>query len=214
MHVAARHLLYPANLLSLLRLAMAAPITWIVARPDLRLDWLLALLMLAAIATDLADGYLSRRLGQVSDLGKILDPVADKVVIGAGVVAAVASRGFPALLVAALVYRDLLILLCGAILARRAGEVTAANRWGKLNSGVISAFCLAFLAAPAHGVTRILAWLSLAAITVSSASYFAAGEKRLFTGRPARWLFRAAVLGGFAGLVALLPAALPGIRWW
>ena len=75
------------NLLSMARLAGVPVFLWLVLGPEAD-GWALALLMLSGV-TDWLDGYLARRLNQISQLGQILDPVADRlyilaVVIGLG----------------------------------------------------------------------------------------------------------------------------------
>lgn len=213
MEITAKQFLYPANLLSLLRLALAAPVTCLVARPDLGQDGLLVLLIVAAVLTDVLDGYLSRKLNQTSDLGKILDPVADKAIMAGGVLAAVWWRGFPALVVWLLLYRDALILALGWLVSRKIGRITTANRWGKLNTAVIAFLCVCYLVSPTGWLTAALTYLALATILISGVSYYAIGEPHLLPRGAGRWLFRL--------LIAILPAAgallltrmLPNLRW-
>jgi cardiolipin synthase len=72
------------------------------------------------VATDWVDGVVARRTGQVSDLGKVLDPVADRVAIAAGLIALVIRGAFPAWAAVAILARDIAVLVGGAIaLARR-----------------------------------------------------------------------------------------------
>ena len=68
--------------------------------------------------TDWVDGYLARRLGQVSRLGELLDPLADRLYILATLVAFAAREIVGWQFVAALVGRDLLLLICLAVLRR------------------------------------------------------------------------------------------------
>ncbi|HLB61568.1 MAG TPA: CDP-alcohol phosphatidyltransferase family protein [Actinomycetota bacterium] len=67
-------------------------------------------------ATDFVDGAIARRTGQVSELGKVLDPTADRLVIDAGVVAIVIRGAFPLWAALLILVRDLLILLAGLML--------------------------------------------------------------------------------------------------
>ena len=214
MRVAARHWLYPGNLLSLLRLLLAVPITWLVAHPEAGRDGWLAWLIFVAAVSDALDGYLSRRLGQVTDLGMILDPLVDKVVMASGILAAVAARGFPALVILLLGYRDLLIVALGAIVARRQGRIPRARFWGKVNTTVIAALCLAYILAPGRVVVDALVWISLGTILVSGIAYYRYGESQLFPPGAARWAARVVF---FCCLPAVLVLALnrvfPGLRW-
>ncbi len=88
-------------------------------------------LLIAAAATDLFDGFVARRLSQISQLGKILDPVADKLFIGGVCAALVWWREFPLWLLAIQVARDLAIVTAGTILLKKHHIVVSASRLGK-----------------------------------------------------------------------------------
>jgi len=89
-------------------------------------------LFAVVVATDWIDGMIARRTGQVSDLGKVLDPVADRLAIAAGLIALVIRGVFPVWAAALILVRDLSVLLVGAFtLVRR--DVRVEVRWiGKL----------------------------------------------------------------------------------
>lgn len=116
------------NLLSASRVAMM-PFILLALRAEGE-GWLLAL-MLAAAATDFLDGLLARRLGMASELGRILDPVADKICVDSMAVALYLWRGFPWWAAGLIVGRDLLILLGGLLLVKRTKTVPASNWPGK-----------------------------------------------------------------------------------
>ena len=203
MNLSARQLVYPSNLLSLLRLLLTVPIVYLVARPRLDMDAVLLLLLGVATLTDFFDGYVSRKLAQQSELGKVLDPLADKVLMAGALIAIVICRGFPAWVVSLLIYRDVLIVALGAIVIRRSGQVTTANLLGKLNTTLFAIAFLLFLILPAHIATR-LAIYSCAAITViSGVSYYASGERYLVRNRFAKFLLRLAVIAPLLALWAL-----------
>ena len=90
------------------------------------------ILFAIVVATDWIDGMIARRTGQVSDLGKVLDPVADRLAIAAGLIALVLRGIFPLWAAAAILVRDLTVLVGGAVaLARRGLRLEV--RWiGKL----------------------------------------------------------------------------------
>jgi cardiolipin synthase (CMP-forming) len=68
------------------------------------------------MATDWVDGFIARRTGQVSELGKILDPVADRLAILSGLVALVVRGAFPLWAALLVVARDVAVLIVGAAL--------------------------------------------------------------------------------------------------
>ena len=71
-----------ANSFSLLRMGLVPFLLWSLHRDGSGLSSLSAALLIAAAATDWLDGVAARRLGQVSRLGRILDPLADKLLVG------------------------------------------------------------------------------------------------------------------------------------
>jgi cardiolipin synthase len=73
------------------------------------------------LATDWVDGAIARSTGQVSELGKVLDPVSDRLAIGAGLIALVIRGAFPLWAALLILVRDAVILTAGVVLlsARR-----------------------------------------------------------------------------------------------
>jgi cardiolipin synthase len=76
-------------------------------------------LLAAVVATDWVDGYVARHTGQVSNVGKILDPVADRLALTAALVALVVRDVFPLWAALLVIGRDALILLAGVVLLVR-----------------------------------------------------------------------------------------------
>lgn len=91
--------------------------------------WALGLLALAG-ATDFLDGWAARARNEVSELGKALDPVADKLVILVTLIALI-SRGLPIWLVAIYLAKEIIQVLGGALLIRSCRRLIPANWWGK-----------------------------------------------------------------------------------
>ena len=100
------------NSLCVLRMLLVVPVAWLLLRQDFRNTmWLFAF----AAATDGLDGFLAKRCGWTSELGKILDPLADKILL-VGTYITLAVIGFvPLWLAATVVGRDVVITV-GAIL--------------------------------------------------------------------------------------------------
>ncbi len=96
-------------------------------------SFIAGLLYLGAAAGDFLDGYLARSRGQVSVLGKFLDPLADKLIVTAVLVFMVALGRVPAWLVVVLIARDLAITGLRSI-ASAEGLVIAASEGGKLKT--------------------------------------------------------------------------------
>ncbi len=102
--------------------------------------------MLALGATDWIDGYLARRLHQVSDLGKFLDPLADRLAVATAVVGGMVTGVLPLLLGWLLIIREALVGV-GALFMAARGERLEVRWLGKLATfilyGAIAAFYVA-----------------------------------------------------------------------
>src|SRR5512132_1293618 len=106
------------NVISFLRIAMIPVFVVLIVDPDTRRAGLV--LFVVVVATDWIDGALARATGQVSDLGKVLDPVADRLAIAAGLIALVVVDAFPLWAALLILVRDAVILIAGAaVLASR-----------------------------------------------------------------------------------------------
>ncbi|MGB5105102.1 MAG: CDP-alcohol phosphatidyltransferase family protein [Candidatus Zixiibacteriota bacterium] len=126
-----RELLLVPNLLTLFRLLFfPVPVIMIAQGHDNIALGLLAL----AIFTDVLDGTLARKLNQVSELGKILDPLADKLGIAALVVALVIYKDFPWWAAAIIIVRDLVLLIGGLTMLKTSDTVPTSNFLGKLTA--------------------------------------------------------------------------------
>lgn len=160
-----------ANCLSLLRVALLPFLLYSLWRDGDSTSWpTLGLLLLAGV-TDAADGYVARCFGQVSTLGKVLDPVADKLMLGSLGVALVCWRDFPAWLVVLLLIRDAAILLAGLLLWRARGLVIPASRLGKYTTVCMVLAVLSYLAPVPAPVGQIWVYGAAALIIASSIGY-------------------------------------------
>ncbi|HNR67637.1 MAG TPA: CDP-alcohol phosphatidyltransferase family protein [bacterium] len=171
------------NLISLSRLIMVIPAAYLIKINTESGNRLLLLLAVLIILSDFIDGYLSRRMGLVTDLGKLLDPVVDKVCMFIGLLSLIFYRGFPASLAVFLVYRDLLIIIIGFIIIRKSQQAIMANFWGKLNTLLVSLTMFLFMIGVDNGVFKICLIGSHFTILASGLSYYAFAESVLFEQR-------------------------------
>jgi cardiolipin synthase (CMP-forming) len=102
------------NLLSFLRILLIPVFVGLIVHEGTELPGLL--LFAGVAATDWVDGYVARRTNQVSEVGKILDPVADRLAVAAGLVAIIARGALPLWAGLAILVRDAAVLLAGAAL--------------------------------------------------------------------------------------------------
>lgn len=105
------------NALSMLRLAGVPVFLWLILGPHAD-GWAVALLVVSS-ATDYLDGYIARRSGQVSRLGQLLDPFADRLYIASTLIGLWLRSIIPGWLVLVLLARDLVLLTIVPALRRR-----------------------------------------------------------------------------------------------
>lgn len=107
----------------------------------------LAIFVLASL-TDLADGYIARRYNQVTDFGKFMDPLADKVLVVTAMLWFVECGRMPAWAVAIVIFREFAVSGMRLIAAER-GRVIAAGWSGKVKTAsTMVGLCLMFLPLP------------------------------------------------------------------
>ncbi|MFH1570201.1 MAG: CDP-alcohol phosphatidyltransferase family protein [Gemmatimonadota bacterium] len=159
------------NALSLLRIALA-PLAVYYLHQDAAGGWAATLvLMVAAGATDVLDGLAARTLGQSSRLGRILDPVADKVFIGAVGAGLVLWRGFPLWLLAAQLARDVAIVGAGLFLLRSRRLVVSSSGLGKAATWAMGFALLGALMGGPGWIRQTTVWTAAALLVLSSVDY-------------------------------------------
>ncbi|MFT5517279.1 MAG: cardiolipin synthase [Rhodothermales bacterium] len=152
------------NMLSMVRLVLVIPVAYLILI-DGPLFWTM-ILMVLIVATDYFDGRIARWSSTVSEWGKVLDPLADKIT-GGLVVMALAFRGaLPLWLLGIVLARDLVILAGGAIITKRTGYVMVSMFSGKIAVTALAITALAALLradppimqACLWGTTVLLSW--------------------------------------------------------
>jgi CDP-diacylglycerol--glycerol-3-phosphate 3-phosphatidyltransferase len=106
-----------------------------------RMFWALMVFILAAF-TDLVDGYLARNLERVTKFGKLLDPIADKLLVTAALLCLLDSRTITVWLVLLLIGRDIAVQGL-RLVALSQGEVIDASIWGKIKT-LLQMFAIVF----------------------------------------------------------------------
>ncbi len=168
-----REFLTPSNILSLTRIILVIPFVLFMlsSLPSAR-TWGAVVLVLAAL-TDRYDGILARKYGQETELGRILDPLADKIGVGAGAIVLLVLGDLPLWFVLALLGRDLLIFAGGMVIKARSGVVLPSHPVGKIAVGIVSlTFFVIVLGGPSLYAT-ILIWASVVFLLLSFGFYAA-----------------------------------------
>jgi CDP-diacylglycerol--glycerol-3-phosphate 3-phosphatidyltransferase len=161
-----------ANVLSLTRLVLVGPIA-VLLWQDGPLGWLLGL-TIAAIMTDWFDGRVARWTRSVSEWGKVIDPVADKVaaVLTVSVLTfRPAEPTLPLWFFGLIVGRDLLILAGGAWIARRSGKVLMSAWAGKAASLWLALTVLSVILKADPPVLNVCLWMATGLFVFSFGVY-------------------------------------------
>lgn len=118
--------------------------------------WALAAWLLASLgATDWIDGYLARRLAQVSDVGKIIDPVADRLLVMSGVVSIAVVGAVPWWFAALTLAREVVVSAMTLTLAALGAARIDVLWWGKVSTfALMVAYPLFLLTSNPHGAPR------------------------------------------------------------
>jgi CDP-diacylglycerol--glycerol-3-phosphate 3-phosphatidyltransferase len=143
-------------------------------------EWAILFILIASF-TDFLDGYLARRLHQVTDLGKIIDPLADKIGIGIVALCLLLTYDIPVWYFIVVLGRDALIFLGGVYINRRKGIVPQSNMAGKIAVNIIALYLLlSVVRIPSlHPVRMGMLWFSIVSMVISVVLY----TRRLFIGR-------------------------------
>jgi len=141
------------NSITGVRILMVPVFVWLLVNSSTSINsanrWWALVVFVVAISTDGLDGYLARKRGLVTNLGKILDPIADKALIGGALVTLSALGAVDWWLTALLLVRELGITFYRFAVIRK--RIVAASGGGKLKT-VLQAITVGLLLAPMTGV--------------------------------------------------------------
>jgi len=172
------------NLLTILRIFFVPLLVAVLVQENLRLDlgsltitseFLALTIFLAAAGTDLLDGYLARRWGQVTTVGTLLDPIADKLLISAAMISCVQVHLMPAWMAIIIVGREFAVTGLRSIAAAE-GYTIKASDLGKTKM-VTQVIAVSLLLASIHWpqLRRAAHWWLWGVVlfaVVSAADYF------------------------------------------
>jgi cardiolipin synthase len=174
--------------ITVVRLACVPLFCWLLFGRDDRTAaaWLLAVLG----CTDWVDGYLARRLGQVSEVGKVLDPTADRILLGTAVISLLIDGAVPAVVGWGVLVREVLVSAAVVALAAagaRRIDVQWAGKAGTL--ALMVAFPLFMMGTPGPwgAPALVIAWVfaapGLALAWYAAATYVPMARRALAEGR-------------------------------
>jgi len=95
--------------------------------------------------SDYLDGYIARHFNQISELGKILDPIGDKISFAIVLIVLYLKGSAPLWLVSLVIARDLAIFISSIFVTRKYNQVLPSNMVGKITVNVLSVLVLAYI---------------------------------------------------------------------
>ncbi len=170
------NLIHP-NSLTIYRMLAVPGIVILVYFPNRICLALAALLFSAAAITDYLDGYFARTLGLESAFGKVMDPIADKLLVSSTLIMLASNGWIPAWIVCVIVGREFAVSGLRSIISEK-GEDVSASWLGKYKTGFqISAlipllFHYPYFGIKLHSIGMFYLWLSLGMTIWSGADYF------------------------------------------
>ncbi len=139
-------------------------------------DWLSVLMFIAASLTDFADGYIARRDGLVTNLGKFMDPLADKILNYSVMILLLPEGLVPPVALVIILFREFLVSGIRQVAVEQ-GVVIAASIWGKVKTLFQDISLVVILLLRAYGagflapVSNVLLWICVALTVLSGGIY-------------------------------------------
>lgn len=121
-----------------------------------QLYWQSALTVMLASATDIVDGWIARHFNMITDWGKFIDPLADKLMQMAMLIMSVMKHPLVAILIALFVVKEIIMLIVGVYIYRKGDNLNGAMWCGKLCTVVLDLSLLAIIGLPLKMLTDTL----------------------------------------------------------
>ena len=164
------------NILTCVRVLLIPVFMVLAYQNNLPCDIAALIVYVVACLTDYVDGYLARKNNQVTNFGKFMDPVADKLLVMAALLIFVEDGTIAAWMVAIILGREFIVSALRMVAASE-GLVIAANYWGKAKT-MITMITLIFLLCPIGPVMLgpvslqdIMIWITVIITAVSGVTY-------------------------------------------
>jgi len=147
MNIKTKGILTISNLVSLFRLFLVIPTIYFLSQIGEHEKFRIIVIILFFIAylSDLLDGFLARKFNEITEFGKIIDPLADKVFVIGIILQLYISGEITHLYFWIVLLRDVIILIGGVIVSKTIGKVLPSNLLGKITVASIAIFLLAVI---------------------------------------------------------------------
>jgi CDP-diacylglycerol--glycerol-3-phosphate 3-phosphatidyltransferase len=167
------------NLLTVLRIMLVPALVVALLGNTPGGDVLAAVVFALASLTDFIDGYLARARGSITTFGKLMDPLADKLLIVAALVSLVSLHRLAAWVAMVIITRELAVTVL-RLAATQAGVVMAASMFGKVKTCLQIVTILAIIAVHGHPIwVTALLYATVVVTVLSGLDYFFGLRKRM-----------------------------------
>lgn len=153
------------NLLSVVRLLLIPVILWLYIGLENH-RWTIAVIILSGL-TDVVDGFIARKFHMISDFGKILDPVADKLTQGALILCLTARYDWMKWLIILFLLKECAMLIMGYLAIRKEDNVNSSQWHGKLNTVVLYGTMCLLILFPAMPIAVANGLIATCALTIA-----------------------------------------------
>ena len=153
-----------ANAISISRIFLAIPLVLLfedIARGEQGKLWWAFVLIIIIVLTDFLDGYVARKAEEITNFGKLIDPVADKICMMVVLIYLIISYKLPFLIFfLTLAIRDIFLIIIGVYLMFSQEEVFQSNRSGKWFIGISALMMVLFLFKNPLNIPGYILWTS------------------------------------------------------
>jgi CDP-diacylglycerol---glycerol-3-phosphate 3-phosphatidyltransferase len=169
------------NSITFSRIILVIPLIYLLYQPQISYQWIAFVIFIVAAITDWLDGYLARKLNQITELGKFLDPLTDKILVIAPFLVLIERQQIPAWAVLIIIVREIVIAgwRVNPQLAKQE-NISGANIWGKLKT-VMQIIAIGLFIIPLSGIWQSIGlisfWIALFLTIISGLIYIIPAQK-------------------------------------
>jgi CDP-diacylglycerol--glycerol-3-phosphate 3-phosphatidyltransferase len=160
----------PPNLVSLTRILITPFVGYYLWLGTNEAALICFLLLVVAAVTDFLDGFLARRLNQITRLGLILDPLADKILTIVLIIELIFFRAFPIWLAIVILARDVVIMIIASRLVKKRDMIPSSNLTGKYYFASIAFLLISYVIRFDFGI-RLFQYIVIVLLLLSSVNY-------------------------------------------
>ena len=173
------------NILTCIRVLLIPVFLVLAYQPSLKCAIWALVVYIVACCTDFVDGYLARKWHQITDFGKFMDPVADKILVLAALMIFVEQGTVPGWAAVIILGREFIVSSLRMV-AAASGKVIAANWWGKVKTCITMITWMLLRLDPimlgSISLQSLLVWVTVAITAISGITYITQNKAVILDG--------------------------------